>query len=178
MVVKKDKLGDAYTPIIYYVGIFDYQKLIKTIAGWYANQGYEFHENMFKHKVPSPAGSEQEFGFEGWRKVTEYVMYWIRLKEHIWEIKKVKYFIDIKKKKMAKGRIKIVFSMEVTLDYNNKFNTATAVKIQNFLHKHVWYKQITGGWEDEVYYRMYKLHRVVKEVLNMSTPTNAAEIRY
>ncbi|MCB9358453.1 hypothetical protein H6503_00835 [Candidatus Woesearchaeota archaeon] len=178
MVLTPNKLPGTHTPHIFYSGIFDYQKLIKVIAGWFANQGYEFHENVFKHKVPSPSGSEQEFKFSGWRKVTEYVQFWIYVHGHIWEIKEIEVLVDGEKKKMAKGKIKFVFTSDVWLDYNGKFNTPVAVKIQKFLHKHVWHKQITGGWEDECYYRMYKLHRVVKEVLNMSTPTNASEIRY
>ena len=79
---------------------------------------------------------------------------------------------------MAKGKLQITVGAEVWLDYNSKFTSPAAVKIQKFLHKHVWHKQITGGWEDEVYYRMYKLHLETKKLLNMSTPTNASQIRY
>jgi hypothetical protein len=178
MVLTKSTNPEHLKPRIVYVGIFDYQKLVRTIATWFADQGYEFHEDMFKHKVPSPSGSEQEFGFRGWRKTTEYVQYWIILKCHIWELKEVDILVDGAKKKMAKGKLQLILSMEVFFDYNEKFKTPSAVKIQNFLHKQVWDKQISGGWEDECYYRMYKLHKVIKETLNMSCATNASEIRY
>jgi hypothetical protein len=178
MVLETSRNLQEREPRIVYVGVFDYQKLIRTIATWYADMGYEFHERMYKHKVPSPAGSEQEFAFEGWRKNTEYIKYWIYLSAHIWELKEVEVSINGQRKKMAKGKVQIILSMSVDFDYNEKFMSPAAVKIQNFLHKYVWYKQITGGWEDECYYRMYKLHKVIKETLNMTCNTNASEIRY
>jgi len=178
MVLVSEKISEDFKPRIYYTGVFDYQKLMKTIATWYADQGYEFHEEVFKHKVPNPAGSEQEWKLKGWRKVTEYVMYWIHVRGKIWELKEIEVLVDGKKRKMAKGKIQLEFNNEVWLDYNGKFTSPVAIKIQNFLHKHIWYKQITGGWTDEAYYRMYKLHREIKKCLNMSTPTNASTIRY
>lgn len=178
MVLKKDPIDEKYKPRIFYVGVFDYQKLIQTIATWFADQGYEFHEDVFKHKVPSPAGSEQEWKFAGWIKVTEYVQYWIRIFGHVWELKEIDVIVDGQKKKMAKGKIMLEFESDYWLDYNDKFTTPAAVKLQKFLETFVWRKQISGGWSDEVYYRMYKLHLECKKVLNMSTPTNASQIRY
>ena len=178
MVLKKEEGGNAYHPKIYYVGVFDYSKLVKTMANWMNEQGYEFQENVYKHKVPSPLGVEQEFKTSGWRKVTEYVMYWVHVHAHIWELKEIDVMVDGKKKRMARGKIQLTFKSEVWLDYNKKFNGPVAERIQKFLHDKVWYKQITGGWTDECYYRMYKLHKAVKIALNMSTPTNAADIRY
>lgn len=167
----------TFRPKIYYVGIFDYDRLIKSIAEWYFLEGYEFHEQVYKHKVPSPDGSEQEFTLKGWRKITEYVQFWINIKGHIWELKEIEAVIEGKKKKMARGKVQLVFSTEMWLDYNNKFTSPVERRIQQFLHKHVWYKKITGGWEDEVYYAMYRLHQKVKIALNMSTQTNAASVR-
>jgi hypothetical protein len=178
MVTKKETTPEEFNPSIYYAGVFDYDKLIKTFAQWYNEEGYEFREMIYKHKVPSPSGSEQELKVEGWKKITEYVQYWIYVRIKIWELKELDVVIDGEKKKMARGKLQITFSSSTWLDYNNKFNTEMAVRIQDFLHKYVWHKQITGGWTDECYYYMYKLHRVIKETLNMSTPTNAAGIRY
>lgn len=178
MVLKKFPTDENQSPKIFYSGVFDYAKLVKTIAQWYAEQGYEFHEDVYKHKVPSPAGYEQELKLKGWRKVTEYVQFWIMVYTHAWEVKEIDVMIDGEKKRMVKGKIMIRFSIDCWLDYNQKFNTPAAVKIQDFLHNHIWLKKISGGWTDELYYMMYKLHKVCKETLNMSTPTNASEIRY
>jgi len=177
MVVVKDSSG-AKSPVIYYGGVFDYNGLIEEIANWYSSMGYEFHENVYKHKVPSPAGSEQEFSLGGYKKITEYVKYWIDIKGHIWELNEVEVKIGNKVKKMAKGKIKIELTARTDLDYNNKFNTPTAIKLQKFLHQHIWYKKITGGWTDESYYLMWKLHAKIKKLLKMSTPHNASDIRY
>lgn len=177
MVLVKSGSGPK-SPMIFYAGVFDYNGLIETFANWCLEFGYEFHEDVFKHKVPSPAGSEQEFKFKAWKKITEYVQYWVEINGHIWELNEVEVKIGDKVKKMAKGKIKLVISCDTWLDYNNKFNTPITKKLQDFLHHHIWYKKITGGWTDESYYLMWKLHSEVKKFLKMSTPHNASDIRY
>ncbi|MFT4343858.1 MAG: hypothetical protein ACMXYE_03880 [Candidatus Woesearchaeota archaeon] len=178
MVTNKDyNLPQVLIPRIYYVGVFDYNKLISTIATWFNEEGYEFHEQVFKHKVPSPDGSEQEFTFRGWRKYTEYLQIWISVKGHVYELKEIEALVDGEKQTLAKGRLELLFSFEIWLDFNNKFQSPMEIQLQNFLHNYVWKKKIEGGYEDMAYYAMYRLHHTMKKVLKMSTPSHAAEIR-
>lgn len=177
MVLVKSGSG-SHSPVIFYAGVFDYNGLIETIANWCTEFGYEFHENVFKHKVPSPSGSEQEFKLTGYKKITEYVKYWVTVDGHIWELNEVEVKMGDEIKKMAKGKVQLKISCQTDLDYNDKFNTPIAIKLQNFLHHHIWHKKITGGWTDEAYYLMWKLHAKIKKFLKMSTPHNASDIRY
>jgi hypothetical protein len=163
---------------IFYAGVFDYDGLIKMIANWYNEFGFKFHENTLKHKVPSPDGSEQEIELSGYKKITEYVKYWIKIDGHIWELNEVEVKVGNEIKKMAKGKIKLDLSTQTDLDYNDKFKSYTARKLQIFLHQHIWYKKISGGWTDENYYLMWKLHAEIKKFLKMSTPHNASDLRY
>lgn len=163
---------------LFYAGVFDYDGLIKMIANWYNEFGFEFHENTLKHKVPSPDGSEQEIELSGKKKITEYTRYWIKVDGHIWELNEVEVKIGKEIKKMAKGKIRLILSVETELDYNKKFVSPVARKLQTFLHQHIWYKKISGGWTDENYYIMWKLHTEIKKFLKMSTPHNASDLRY
>ena len=178
MTLIKRGFPEELRPKIYYAGVFDYNKLFRTIAAWYADMGYEFQEDVYKHKVPSPLGAEQEWKVAGWRKVNEYVQFWIYIRGYVWELKEIDVVIDGEKQKMCKGKLQLQFYIDVWLDYNNKFKGPMQEKLQAFLNNHVWRKQIESGWEDEVYYRMYKLHLQIKKSLNMSTPTNASQMRY
>ena len=177
MVLETRKLPQELCPRIYFVGVFDYNKLISTIAAWFNEEGYEFHEQVFKHKVPNPDGSEQEFTYKGWRKYTDYVQKWVYVKGHVYELKEIEAIVDGKKQTLAKGRIELEFSWELCLDYNNKWKTPMEQQLQTFLHNYIWKKKIDNGYEDILYYTMYRLHHTVKNVLKMSTPTHAAEVR-
>ena len=161
------------------VGIFDLDKVMRGMQKWIVDQGYEFQENQFKHKVPSPAGAEWEVRWKSWRKVTGYTKFWINIFFHIWDMKEVEVIKDGKKQKLTKARMLIEFYGEVELDYDNKMEGSVLKEaLREFYHKFVIKRQIDGGWEDELYYRIYKLHRWVKEWLDFETKANAAAIRY
>ena len=165
-------------PIIRYTGIFDYDKLYRDMAAWYGMWGYELQENTHKHKVPLPTGVEQEIKWTGWRKVNEYVRFWVKTHIHGYELKDVEVVKDGVKKKMTKGRLQIIVGGTMDLDYSDRFKGPVAELIQGLLHNYVWKKKIENSWADELYYRIYKLHEVIKESLNMETAYNASDRRY
>ena len=43
-----------------YNGLFDFDTLYASIIDWGKNYGYKVHEKVYKHKIPSPLGAEQE----------------------------------------------------------------------------------------------------------------------
>jgi len=165
-------------PIIRYTGIFDYDKVYRDMAAWYGMWGYELQENTHKHKVPLPSGVEQEIKWTGWRKVNEYVKFWVDVHFHGYELKDVEVVKDGVKKKMTRGRVMITVSGKMDLDYSDRFTGKVGELIQHIMHNYVWKKKIENSWGDELYYRVYKLHEVIKESLNMETAYNASDGRY
>jgi len=162
-----------------YTGIIDADKLFKTMYSWYINQGYEFHEKQLKHKVPSPAGAEQEIEWTGWRKINGYVRFWVDVFIHIWEMKDVNVIINGKKEVKQQVKMSIEFSGRVDLDYTNRFGGSRFLQML-----HDWYinyvikKDIDIIWTDQLYYRILKFYTAVKEFLEMETRTNAAAQRW
>jgi hypothetical protein len=158
-------------------GIFDFNGLYKVAHDWIVNQNYYFEEKLYKHKVPTPAGAEQDIMWEGWRKVNEYVRYWINVYIKLFDLKEIEVIKEGKKKKLYKARMFIEISGKVELDYSNRFgNSLFGIMLRNFMHKHVWkYTEgrISSIWGDELYYRTLKLHQVIKEFLDMESKGNA-----
>ncbi len=164
---------------IKYRGVFDFDGLYRMMVDWFENQGYEFQETTYKHKVPSPMGAEQELGWFAWRKVNAYVKYWVKISFHIWDMKEVEVIRDGKKKKMLSARMHIEFSGYVELDWQKTFSgNKFLVALQDWMNKYVLHKTITGTWEDELYYRIHKLFYLTKQYLNMETVHNASVRRY
>ncbi len=162
-----------------YRGVFDMDGLYRAMVAWMEGQKYEFHEQYYKHKVPSPLGAEQEMGWFGKRKVNPYVRFWIYIHFHIWDMKDVEVVRDGKKKKMLSGRMQMEMDGYVELDWQNMFSgNKFLVHLQDWMNKYVLFKKITGGWEDELYYRIHKLYYVVKDFLNMESVHNASAHRY
>ena len=65
--------------VIKHNGIFDMQHLFHAMHDWFESSGYEFHERQAKHKVPSPAGSEEEYRWFAEMDITEYVKFTIAI---------------------------------------------------------------------------------------------------
>ena len=167
----------TYKLTIKFNGIFDFSGLYRVSHDWMINQGYYFEEKLYKHKVPSPAGAEQDIEWEGWIKATEYIKYWIYMYIKLFDLKEIEVIKDGEKKKLYKARMIIEISGDVELDYTNRFGSSRfGLALRNFMHKHVWKHtegRIGSIWWDELYYRTFKLHQVIKEFLDMESKGNA-----
>jgi len=180
MVKQEDKLrGVGHVEVLKYKGIFDLDKVFKTIIAWYTSHNYEFQEDKYKHKVPPPGGMEWELSWRGWRKVNEYVKFDVIVEFHIWDFKWIEVVKDGKKQKLAQGRIQIEFEGTLTLDYQNRFYGNKFLQVlQDLYQKYIIKQKIENIWEDELYYRILKLFSETKEALGMATSYNAAESRW
>src|SRR3989344_3633491 len=159
---------------IKFKGLCDYEGLWRLIRNWMVQQGYTFQERVRKHKVPNPSGAEDEFEWYGTRIVNTYVQFRIEMYAHTWDVQDVDIVREGKKVRMQQARIQLELKGSVILDYNSNFEkTKFLMAVRDFLNRYVWYKKITGGWEDELYYRIYKLHRNIKEYLGMETTTDS-----
>ena len=148
---------------------------------WIIDSGYEFQEMQYKHKVPDPAGYEQELRWYGWRKVTGYVKYNIHVYFHLWEIKDVELVKQGRKKRMWNARVLIEIKGDVETDWNNYFERANSkflIGLREWINKYLLFNKIMSSWTDEHYYRIYKLHLVAKQALGMTTITDSSRYRY
>ena len=163
--------------IIRYDGIFDLDSLYKLIQKWFVDQGFYFEEVAFKHKVPSPAGAEQDYDFRGWRKISEYVKFNIRVFIKLYNLKDIEVIKEGKKKKLSKAVLKISIKGEMELDYKNRFEKNNFLKaLRNFYNKYILKEEegvIGGIYWDQLYYRLFKLHAAIKEHLDMESKGNA-----
>jgi len=157
-----------------YNGIFDFDSVYRAIHEWLNISGYFVQEPLHKRKVPTTAGAELDIYITGWRKVDAYVRYWIYVYIKAYDLKEVEVVKEGKKKKLVKARILIEMSGDVELDYNNYFEKTRFLRaLRDLLNTIVLKHRIDDVWWDELYYRMLKLHRIIKEKLDMEIKTNA-----
>lgn len=171
-----DKIG--YIERIKYVGVMDFASFLKAMHHWYIDHEYEFHETVYKHKVPTPAGAEQEIKWTGWRKITPYVRYWVDVFIHTWDMQTVDIVKDGKKVKGVKCRLLVEFSGKVELDWSERFGGSVFLQnLQDWYHKYILKKDIEDIWEDELYYRVLSLYSIAKKSLEIETSHEASARR-
>ena len=155
-------------------GIFDFKELYKLMHGWFVDRGYFFEETLYKHKVPSPAGAEQTIEWSGWKKVNEYIKYWIEVHIKIRDMKQLEVVKNGEKKILTKARLRIFFEGEIEFDYAKRFSGNKFLQsLQDIYLNYIIKKDLQNIYEDQLWYVIYKLHRVTKEFLDFDTKGNA-----
>ena len=159
--------------IIRYKGLFDFNGLYNVMVQWMKARRFWFHEDTYKHKVPSPAGAEQEILWKADKKVTEFYMQEITIYMHIWDMTEVEVAQKGITKKLTNARIEIQIIGAVTIDYEKRWEESTFyIALLDFYRKYIAKEEIETLYGDQLYYRMYKLHAAIKEFLDMQAKGN------
>ena len=157
---------------IKYKGLCDFDGLYNLIVQWFKSKGYKVTEKVYKHKVPSALGAEQEITLVAEREVTEFYKYNISIELFIRDMTEVEVETDGQKKNLSNLRMEIIRTGGVEADDEKKYDTSFLMqKLRSF---YVWYvmKEDLFMWWDELRYRMYKLHGVIKDYLDMQAKGN------
>jgi hypothetical protein len=152
-----------------YNGLFDYDAFYAAFVDWSKDNGYLWLESIFKHKVPSPAGAEQEILWELKKNVTEFVKYEIKINAHIWDMLEVHIDVGGKQKSLTNARIDIQIQPVVLLDWQKRFQGGG---MQRFFSKMYWKimsDEIENVYVDQLYYRMWNLQATMKKYFDMQT---------
>jgi len=157
------------------VGIIDLDGLYRTMQRWFYDNNYYFEEPTSRIRPGTAAGVEYEFKWVAWRKVSDYVKFWINVWIYVWDAKDLEVIKDGKKVKLTKCRLQIEFDGYVELDYTNRFQKTKFLQwLMNFYHKYILREEkVISNWWDELYYRVYKLQTIAKEYLDMESKGNA-----
>lgn len=161
------------TLIIRYKGLFDFNGLYNLMVQWMKARRFWFHEDTYKHKVPTALGAEQELLWKGNKKITEFYMQDIRIYIHLWDMTEVEVVQKGVTKKLTNARIEMIISGVVTIDYEKRWEESTFyMALLDFYRKYIAKEEIETGYTDQLYYRMYKLHAAIKEFLDMQAKGN------
>ena len=151
-----------------YNGLFDFDGMYAAVTDWAKNYGYMWHEVDYKHKVPSPAGAEQEMTWLMTKNITEYVRFEILLIVHIWDLTEVQVERNDKQVSLSNARLYILMNGTVKFDYGGigkggKFTKWLGEKYYKYTSKNL------SGYLDQLYYRMWNLHAILKKYFDMQT---------
>lgn len=154
---------------IRYRGIFDFAGLYKLMHDWLTERQFDFTETKYKHKLDDAGRAEIEIYWDCWRRLDDYIKYWIYVKFHFWDFKEVEVIREGKKKKLVEGRMHISLWSEVEMDYQNNWRTKFRRMLLDFYHKYVVVKDIEVHHTDSNYYRTLKLNDEIKKFLDMES---------
>ncbi len=159
-------------------GRINLEHMFNAVRKWLIEEDFEFHEKSAKRKE-KPEGDKIENIWWAWKSMTEYVAYHIDIFFLITNAVPVEIVKDGKKEVVYDCRCQIELKGRVELDWQKRFKGSRFLqKLQDFLHHYIIKKDIMFIWADQLEYRLLKLHRFMKEVLDFETKTNAYESKW
>lgn len=158
-----------------YKGIFDQYGFLALIRKWIEDEGFDYHEKKYKHKVYDPQGDEVEieiFGID--KKVTRYIKFRIDVLLHCWDVKNVEVIKEGKKQKLQKGRLELRMYGTVFLDYEERFEKTWVLRtFKNFMNTYILQHEILFKYAEPYYYDYLNFSKQLKEFLGMSATESA-----
>ena len=155
-----------------YKGIFDLKALYKVTYDWLISRGYEVHESKYK-TIGKPFGREKQLNWQAYKKVTEFVAFWIYIDWNFNDAQEIEVVENGEKKTLTKALLFIQVQHAVELDWMRRFTkTELHRHMLHFLHQWVLRKKIDTLWEDKLRFNCYALVNLMKETLDMSTKGN------
>lgn len=152
-----------------YKGVFDMKKVYNGMYLWFTKRGYRFMETQYKHKPP-----ETEIDWCAMRKVDDYFLYTVKIKFYIWELEDVEIVREGKKQKMQQGRMNITLSSDITSDYSGRWESSAMKKwLETVYNRYIIRREIQFKHELTLYYVLYELHELTKQLLGMETTGGA-----
>ncbi len=155
-----------------YNGVFDFNGFYVAVTDWAKNYGYMWHEVDYKHKVPSAEGAEQELKWQLTKKVTEFIQYGILFTIHMWEVKDVQ--VEGRKEPLMKARLYIIIEGTITYDWQKRYGGSKFAKmLGSWLMRLPHMNPIETKYFDQLYYRIWNLHAVIKKYFDMQSDKHA-----
>ena len=172
-------MGKAGSTLLKYKGVFDFDNLFETIYDWLLQHGYEVQEKVFKHKIPTPKGAEQEIEWVAWKLVTHYIKYYFTIEFKIMDLKEVEIVKDDQKLTKSFAKIRIRITAEVRDDWQKIWQGSKFIeRLGWFFKSKLYFFDVAVLHEDKLAYRIYELQSAIKASLDMESKYNAFERRW
>ena len=148
-----------------YTGPFDANALLKNInvflfeRGWDSKVEKEFEQNV-------QTGKQMEIQIKCWKRITDYVRYWPKVRILVYDYHKVDAVVENKKVKVGNGRAIIYIDGYMELDEHNRWEGIPFFQFLRTIYNNFLYKVYTERFEQRLSYDMHHLYHTIEQFFN------------
>lgn len=159
-----------------YKGVFNLRDMFRMFTRWYKESPYEKGGDYVSEQNTS-RGKYMEYSYWPWKKQTDYIRYFMKIRMLIYDSNKVDIMIDGKKKKMDHARIIIYIDGFVETDYEMRWQHTPLTQFIRTMFIKFFYKDYSKYHEKlivsdchqiydmfERFFNMYHNYREIKEM--------------
>jgi hypothetical protein len=127
-----------------YHGVFELEKVVKTIRGFLGAGNYKVVEPSYKHKLGGD-GANVEVKINSFREETQHVKYQVNAVIRASDLQDVEVVKEGEKQKKQQGDVEIEVEGIMELDYENKFEKPGFMQgVRNWYHTYALNGKISG----------------------------------
>ena len=152
--------------IISYSGLFSLSELYRTSREWFGNKGYVYWEVQNTENVLE-SGKEIYICMEPFSKITDYAKLVIRVQINAMELTDVVVKVDETRKRMNKGKLKIVLDGYLVTDYEGHWEKSPMSVFMRTIYDKFIFKTRTSEYESRIEEDVENLRGTLKSFLNL-----------
>jgi hypothetical protein len=151
---------------LHYNGPFDANGLYRHISAWLKERGWDFiPPKTFEHETQD--GKQMEWQIKCWKRLTDTVRYWPKIRILIKDYRKIDAMVDNKKAKVGTGDATIYIDAYLDIDENNRWEAFPLFQFIRSLYVNFFYKTYTERFEQRLSHDMHHLYHTLEQYFNV-----------
>jgi len=155
-----DHLRLKYTGPFNATDLFNHINAFLKERGWDIKIDKEFEQN-------TQTGKYIEWQVNPWKRITDYVRYWPKIRILVHDYKKVDAIADKKKVTVGNGRMTIYIDAYLELDESQRWEGIPFFQFLRSLYNNFIYRIYTERFEQRLSYDMHHLYDTIERFLNV-----------
>src|SRR3989344_6939099 len=150
-----------------YSGPLDVNGLLRMIENFLWEKGFDKRQDKdFEENTPN--GKFIEWQYSPWKKITDYVRYWMKIRILGYDFVKTDVKVEGKKKKLDNGRLLIIVDSFIEYDYDNYWDDRPFLFFLRTIYDYFVFKSYTEKFEHTLVNDTHHLVGEVEKFLNMN----------
>ncbi|MBW2976463.1 hypothetical protein KY347_03380 [Candidatus Woesearchaeota archaeon] len=149
-----------------YNGPFNANDLFKHITAFLKERGWDLKtEKEFEQNTET--GKHMEWQIKPWKRITDYVRYWPKIRILVYNYHKVDAVVDRKRVKVGNGRVIIYIDGYLELDETQRWEGLPIFQFLRSIYNNFVYKAYTERFEQRLSSDMHHLYHTIEQFFNM-----------
>ena len=149
-----------------YTGPFNANDLFKHITAFLNERGFDLKiDKEFEHNTKS--GKQIEWQINPWKRLTDYIRFWPKVRVLISDYNNVDTIVDNKKVKVGYGKLIMYIDGYLELDESNRWENYPFFQFLRSLYNIFFYKMYTERFEHRLNHDMHHLYHTVEQFFNI-----------
>lgn len=148
-------------------GLWNFKEFYNFCFEWFQSEGYILTESKYQDKMQE-AGQEIVIEWLGWRKITDYFKFEIKVEWHILGMKTEEAEREGKKVKTNKGELEVKVTGQLVRDYENRWELKPFWKFLRGVYERYVIRTTVDEYEDRLIEDTLKFIGQVKSFLELN----------